>query len=129
MTPPARIAPRAGRAERAGHDGGASGPQKSVEGYVIIVLNVHEEATEEDVFDAFADFGEIQNVHLNLDRRTGFAKGYALLEFKEYKEAKAAVEGMDGAVLQGMTLKVGWAFGKGPIPEKGGAESHRRNDG
>ena len=90
-----------------------TGPVKSVEGWIVFVWNVHEEAQEEDILDAFGEYGEVRNIHVNLDRRTGFVKGYVLIEYAERKEADAAIKAMNGADMLGQTLGCDFAFREG----------------
>eukprot|EP00746_Dinoflagellata_sp_MGD_P168053 gnl/MRDRNA2_/MRDRNA2_99166_c0_seq1.p1 gnl/MRDRNA2_/MRDRNA2_99166_c0~~gnl/MRDRNA2_/MRDRNA2_99166_c0_seq1.p1 ORF type:complete len:154 (-),score=40.99 gnl/MRDRNA2_/MRDRNA2_99166_c0_seq1:19-480(-) len=93
-------------------DDGTSGPARSIEGWVVIVREVHNEAQEDDVIEAFGEYGSIKNMHLNLDRRTGFVKGYAFIEFESRREAESAIKGMNMKKLLDQTVQVDWAFSR-----------------
>ncbi|CAE8621130.1 unnamed protein product [Polarella glacialis] len=124
-----RYAGKAGQFESLADNDDGTGPARSIEGttccsepvspstenclsWVVIVSGVHEEAQEDDVFESFSEFGEIKNLHLNLDRRTGFVKGYAFIEYESKAEAETAIKGMDGQALLDSKLAVSWAFSK-----------------
>jgi RNA-binding protein 8A len=85
---------------------------KSVDGWVVFVTGVHEEAQEDDIMDAFSEHGTVNKVQINVDRQTGLVKGYALVEYATQSEAQDAINNLHGSEILGKKIGVNWAFVK-----------------
>jgi len=101
------------------------GPIRSIEGWIVIVTGIHEEAAEDDILDKFSECGEVRNLQLPLDRKTGYVKGYALIEFSAKNEAERAISELNGTKLNDKAIHVDWAFSRG----KNSASSKGRSGG
>jgi RNA-binding protein 8A len=91
-----------------------AGPLQSIEGWVVFVTGVHEEAQEEDLSDIFSEYGKVKSIHLNSDRKTGLVKGYAMIEYDQQVEAQDAINSLHGTKFLGKPIGVHWTFCKFP---------------
>ncbi|KAK9172100.1 RNA recognition motif domain protein family protein [Cryptosporidium meleagridis] len=57
----------------------------------------------------FERFGAIRDVYLPLDYRSRRPRGFGFVEYVEEEDARAALEKMDGAILDGVTISVTFA--------------------
>ncbi|KAK4686934.1 RNA-binding protein 8A, partial [Tremellales sp. Uapishka_1] len=88
---------------------------------------LNEETTEEDLQDLFGDFGEVKNLSLALNRRSGYVMGYALIEYALRKEAEDAIKATTGTTFLEKTIHTDFAFSKAVAgSKKGGAAAPRR---
>ncbi|KAJ4004382.1 Multiple RNA-binding domain-containing protein 1 [Fusarium irregulare] len=71
----------------------------------LFVRNLPYSATEDDLREAFEQFGTVQEVHLPASK-SGTSKGFALILFTEPSGAVEAFQAMDGATFQGRILHI-----------------------
>jgi len=66
----------------------------------------------QDLKDAFKEHGEVVHAKIIMDRETGKSRGFGFVEFETVEESVAAKEAMDGAELDGRSIKVDFAQDK-----------------
>jgi RNA recognition motif-containing protein len=80
----------------------------------LYVGNISFQTTNEDLTEAFGQYGTVTSAQVVTDRETGRSRGFAFVEMSD--GADQAIQAMNGAQLQGRTLTVNEARPPPPPP-------------
>jgi RNA recognition motif-containing protein len=93
----------------------------------IYVGNLSFQATEEDLREVFAEYGEVSRISLPTDRETGRKRGFAFVEMASEAQEDAAISELDGAEWLGREIRVNKAKPREGGGGGGGGGNSRRN--
>lgn len=92
----------------------------------LYVGNLSFQAAEEDLQEAFAEYGKVDTVSIVRDRFSGESRGFGFVEMPNQDEALAAIAGLAGKDVQGRTITVNEAR---PREDRGGRGGDRGGRG
>lgn len=75
----------------------------------LFVGNMSFSSTEDSLYSAFSEQGKVIGVRIPTDKETGRLKGFAYVEFSSVDDAKAALESLDGAPVDGRAIRLDFA--------------------
>jgi RNA recognition motif-containing protein len=75
----------------------------------IYVGNLSYETTEEELREEFAAFGDVTSVNIIKDKYGGQSKGFAFVEMPLLSAGQAAINGLNGKMLNNRQLSVSGA--------------------
>lgn len=70
----------------------------------LFLRNLLYTSTEEDFRELFSKYGDLEEVHLAVDTRTGKSKGFAYVQFTNSDDALSAYKDLDKQIFQGRLL-------------------------
>lgn len=73
----------------------------------IFVKNLHESIDNKQLYDTFSLFGNILSCKVVTDRETGQSKGYGYVHYETAEAANAAIDKLDGMLIDGQEVQVG----------------------
>ena len=86
----------------------------------IYVGNLAHAATEDDIRQAFSQYGAVSTVNVIKDRETGRPRGFAFVEMPDGAEAANAIQQLNLAEIAGRSITVNEARPKADRPRRGG---------
>ena len=91
----------------------------------IYVGNLAYGVTEDDLRDAFSQYGSVHSVNVITDKFSGQSKGFGFVEMSDNSEADAAIKGLNETALGGRNMKVNQAKPREERPARGGGGGGR----
>jgi len=88
----------------------------------IYVGNLAHQMTDEELRQAFEEFGQVTEARIIMDKFSGESRGFGFVEMPSKKEAEKAIEEMNGKDLKGRALNVNEAR---PKTDRGGGRGGR----
>ncbi|MGH8821993.1 MAG: RNA recognition motif domain-containing protein [Rhodoferax sp.] len=89
-------------------------------GNKLYVGNLPYSFRDEDMQQAFSQFGSVSSAKVMMERDTGRSKGFGFVEMGSDAEAQAAIKGMNGQSFGGRDLVVNEARPMEPRPPRSG---------
>lgn len=84
----------------------------------IYVGNLAYGVTDDELRDAFAEFGEVSRANVIMDRDTGRSKGFGFVEMPDNAQAEAAIAGLNEKALGGRAIRVNEAKPRDDRPRR-----------
>jgi RNA recognition motif-containing protein len=72
----------------------------------IYIGNLAYSVTEDELRDAFSDFGQVDSASIINDKFSGRSKGFGFVDMPNDNEARQAIESLNDKDLNGRTIKV-----------------------
>jgi cold-inducible RNA-binding protein len=91
----------------------------------IYVGNLAHQATEDDLQQAFGQFGTVATVNIIKDRETGRPRGFAFVEMPDGNAAAEAIKQLNLKEIQGRAVTVNEARPKTDRPRRSGGGGGR----
>ena len=92
----------------------------------IFVSNLSFNIQDEDLREFFTDYGEVTSAKIITDRETQRSRGFGFVEMPDDAAAQKAIAELEGATVEGRTIRVMEAK---PREDKPARSNYQSNDG
>ncbi len=95
----------------------------------LFVGNLPFSATEQEIVEAFQEYGEVKSVKIPMDRETGRPRGFAFVDLESETAEQAAIDDLDGATWNNREIRVNKAEPRPDRRPAGGGGGGGRSSG